>query len=60
MQNTFIFLFLVHFSLHFRFIPEDATVVAAAPLSTGLYSVTASRTTGGDLQLDVWSGDYVP
>ena len=53
MQNTFIFLFLVHFSLHFRFIPEDATVVAAAPLSTGLYSVTASRTTGGDLQLDV-------
>jgi hypothetical protein len=39
---------------------EDATAVAAAPLSTGLYSVTASRTTGGDLQLDVWSGDYVP
>lgn len=37
---------------------ESATAVAAAPLSTGLYSVTASRTTGGDLQLDVWSGDY--
>lgn len=39
---------------------ENASAVAAAPLSTGLYSVTASRTAAGDLQLDVWSGDYVP
>lgn len=39
---------------------ENANAVAAAPLSTGLYSVTASRTAAGDLQLDVWSGDYVP
>jgi len=39
---------------------EAATAVAAAPLSTGLYSVTASRTAAGKLQVDVWSGDYVP
>jgi len=39
---------------------ETATAVAATPLSTGLYSVTASRTAAGDLQVDVWSGDYVP
>jgi len=40
--------------------PQEAgTAVAAAPLSTGLYSVTATRTAAGNLQVDVWSGDYV-
>jgi hypothetical protein len=39
---------------------EAATAVAAAPLSTGLYSVTASCTKAGNLKVDVWSGDYVP
>ncbi|MGO4880213.1 MAG: hypothetical protein ACLP59_05255 [Bryobacteraceae bacterium] len=38
---------------------EAANAVAAAPLSTGLCSVTATRTPAGTLQLDVWSGDYV-
>ena len=39
---------------------EAANLVAAAPLSTGLYSVTATRTKEGNLKVDVWSGDYVP
>jgi hypothetical protein len=38
---------------------EAANLVAAAPLSTGIFSVTASRTAAGNLQVDVWSGDYV-
>jgi hypothetical protein len=38
---------------------EAATLVAAAPLSTGLETVTATRTAAGNLQVDVWSGDYV-
>jgi hypothetical protein len=33
--------------------------LGAAPLSTGLYSVTLGINLNGDLQLDVWSGDYV-
>jgi hypothetical protein len=39
---------------------EAANEVAAAPLSTGLYSVTATRTASGTLQVDVWTGDYTP
>jgi hypothetical protein len=34
---------------------EAITAVAAAPLSTGPYSVTATRTTAGDLKVDVWN-----
>jgi hypothetical protein len=34
---------------------EAITAVSAAPLSTGPYSVTASRTTAGDLKVDVWN-----
>jgi len=33
--------------------------LGAAPLSTGLYSVTLGVSTFGNLVLDVWSGDYV-
>jgi hypothetical protein len=34
---------------------EAITAVSAAPLSTGPYSVTATRTKAGDLQVDVWN-----
>ena len=34
---------------------EAATLVSAAPLSTGPYTVTATCTKAGDLQLDVWN-----
>jgi hypothetical protein len=34
---------------------EAITAVAAAPLSTGPYSVTATVTTAGDLKVDVWN-----
>jgi len=38
---------------------EAATLVSAAPLSS-LYTVTATRTAAGKLQVDVWFGEYVP
>jgi len=38
---------------------EAATLVSAAPLSS-LYTVTAARTAAGNLQVDVWFGEYVP
>jgi hypothetical protein len=34
---------------------EAITAVSAAPLSTGPYSVTATRTKAGDLKVDVWN-----
>ena len=37
---------------------EAANMVAAAPLA-GELSVTATRTAAGNLQVDVWLGDYV-
>ena len=34
---------------------ESTDQVSAAPLNSGYYSVTATRTLAGDLQVDVWN-----